>query len=156
MVTSGIKRMQYQFFNAVCESLAANPELTEKLAREKFKLGIGECNDNCLLPFLRKLGIETFILLSNTPLQASRYQHLGISLSPSYVPAVDEAFPSGDALSFWERAWNLYVVYYEKVNYYPMFYELTVSENIFIKLPLLPVANNSGPSPGIIRSRSRG
>ena len=132
MVSNGIKLVLAENMDALCMGLYSNTELIETLTKENFIIGVSEFVDSCISTFFSKIGAKTFIHLIPTAIHDSWYGAMGIVHSPATIPAVDEAFPSGDSMSYWERAWNLYCAYLDANVNGPPNEESFVSTVLFI------------------------
>uniref|UniRef100_A0AC35GIA1 UDP-glucuronosyltransferase n=1 Tax=Panagrolaimus sp. PS1159 TaxID=55785 RepID=A0AC35GIA1_9BILA len=126
MVTNGIRSVIAELSYLGCEILYNDKELMKTIKNQNFSIGFAEYMDGCLSIYFSKIGAKSLVNLNPTALQYSVYRNLGLFLSPSSVPSVDESFSTGDTMNYWQRAWNIYVTFYEEVFYKPMFENVMV------------------------------
>uniref|UniRef100_A0AC34FFI3 Glucuronosyltransferase n=1 Tax=Panagrolaimus sp. ES5 TaxID=591445 RepID=A0AC34FFI3_9BILA len=121
MVTNGIKSVIVKLSHSTCQILYEDIQLMEILTKQNFSIGISEYIDGCLSIYFSKIGAQILVNLSPTALQYQLHRNMGLFLSPASVPSLDESFSTGDKMNYWQRAWNIYVTYYEEFIYKPMF-----------------------------------
>uniref|UniRef100_A0A1I8AHY5 glucuronosyltransferase n=1 Tax=Steinernema glaseri TaxID=37863 RepID=A0A1I8AHY5_9BILA len=89
-----------------CAFTIQQDELLEQLRNEKFDLGITEVFDACGLGLFEVLGIKAHIVTCSTIMFEGVAKHIGLDLSPSYVPS--SISTQSDQMSYLDR-WNNFV-----------------------------------------------
>uniref|UniRef100_A0A0K0FG88 glucuronosyltransferase n=1 Tax=Strongyloides venezuelensis TaxID=75913 RepID=A0A0K0FG88_STRVS len=115
---NGIHKQSLRVFN--------DDELSEKIRREEFDLGITESINLYILGMFKVWGIKAYVSGYSMPLADGYYKSFGMPFPASFIPTLTS--PYSDKMTFKERFLNLLAYYVGEIVFYSINNKITLQK----------------------------